>query len=146
MIPAQFSLVLFAAGVVLQLALIPALAPWGVAGAALAMVLRQFGNWPLACVLIRRATGLSIARQVGGALPVLAASVAMGAVVWLCTRWLETRWPVGSVLLAGVVGAMAYGAALRLLAPATLRMATEFVRALLRGDRARLEAVLSQAA
>ena len=143
----QFSLVLFAAGVVLQLALIPALAPWGVAGAALAMVLRQFGNWPLACVLIRRATGLSIARQVGGALPVLAASVAMGAVVWLCTRWLETRWPVGSVLLAGVVvGAMAYGAALWLLAPATLRMATEFVRALLRRDRARLEAVLSQAA
>ena len=143
----HLSAILFAAGSVLQLILIPALAPWGVAGAALAMVLRQFGSWPLACVLIRRATGLSIRRQIEGSLPVLAASATMGIAVWACTRWLGPQWSPGAVLLAGVaVGAMSYVAALRVLAPATLRMAAEFVRALLRRDRAQLEAVLSQAA
>ena len=98
-------------------------------------------------MLIRRATGLSIRRQIEGSLPVLAASATMGIAVWACTRWLGPQWSPGAVLLAGVaVGAMSYVAALRVLAPATLRMAAEFVRALLRRDRAQLEAVLSQAA
>lgn len=140
------ALALFAIGCVLQLILFPLLAPWGVAGAALAMLGRQLGIWPLAVVLIRRATGLSAQRQLGGGSALLAAAVLAAAAVWATAHGLELlQWSAAAALApAALAGALAYLLALRLLAPATLRAAIAVASAFVRRDRARLEAALTQ--
>lgn len=136
---------LFAAGIVLQLILFPALAPWGVVGAALAMLGRQFGNWPLACVLIRRATGLPIRRQIGGGLAIAAAAGMAAASAWALMGGLAVRLPAGWAVACGVPTLLVvYVAALRWLLPDTLRTAWELVKAFVRRDRQRLETLLSQ--
>jgi O-antigen/teichoic acid export membrane protein len=141
----QLSLLLFGAGCVLHLIFIPLLAPWGVVGASIAILGRQFGNWPLACLVIKRATGLSIRRQIGGGLPVLIAAVTMATIVWLSNQLLEPRFPTAAIVLAGVlVGAISYVAALRVLTPSTLRTAISLVGAFVRRDRVKLEAILTQ--
>ncbi len=141
----QYSLILFGVGCALHLILMPALAPWGVVGVSIAMLGRQFGNWPFACVLIRRATGLPIARQLGGGLALLAAAASMALIVWLSTELLAPRLPAVVVVLVGaLVGALSYIAALRVMAPSILRTATALVAAFLKRDRARLEAVLTR--
>jgi O-antigen/teichoic acid export membrane protein len=138
-------LILFSAGCLLHVLLIPLLAPWGVAGVAIAMVGRQFGNWPLACVLINRAIGLSIRRQIGGGMSVLCAAAAMAGIVWLLALLLAPRLPMVAVITGVIVaGMMVYMGALRVLAPGTLRAIGTLFAALLRRDRARLEAILSQ--
>lgn len=137
--------ILFAAGIVLNLILFPVLAPWGIVGAAVAMLGRQFGNWPLACVLIRHATGLSIRRQIGGGLAMAVAAGMAAASAWAAMRLLDPHWAVGWVLAAGVPTLIVvYVAALRWLLPATLRTAWGLVKAFVHRDRARLEALLSQ--
>ena len=141
----QAPLILFGAGCLLQVILFPALASWGLMGAAIAMLGRQFGNWPLACLLINRATGLSIWRQVEGGTSILVAAGATASLVWATARLLEPILPITAVILVSVfVGAMGYLAALRLLAPATLRTATALTGAFLRRDRSKVEAILSQ--
>jgi O-antigen/teichoic acid export membrane protein len=141
------TLYLFAAGCALHLVLFPLLAPWGVAGAALAMLGRQFGNWPLACVLIRRATGIAIGRQISGGAATLAASLlASGAVLGTAVA-LQKLLPTAAVVAAATAaGALIYVIAMRVLSPATLQTALELVSAFVRRDRGRLEATLSRAA
>jgi PST family polysaccharide transporter len=142
----QLALILFGVGCLLHIVLFPTLAPWGVVGASIAMLGRQFGNWPVACLLVRRATGLSIRRQVGGNGPVLLSAVIVAAMVWFCGHVLGPRLPVIVVIvLSALVGAVSYIAALRMLSPTTLRTAVELISAFVRRDRARLEAALSRA-
>ncbi|MGK2913385.1 MAG: hypothetical protein ACSLE5_02835, partial [Porticoccaceae bacterium] len=142
----QSSLILFAAGCLLHVVLIPALAPWGVVGASFAMLGRQFGNWPLGGLLIKRATGLSIRRQIEGGAPVLLAATAMAILVWWSAPLLEPWLPLAGVLVVGALtGAIGYVAALRAVAPATLRTAMALFMAFVRRDRVKLEAVLAQA-
>lgn len=138
-------LLLFGFGCLLHLVLIPLLAPWGVIGAAIAMLGRQFGNWPVAGWLIRGATGLSIRQQVEGGSPALVAAAAMSILVWGATSLLEPWLPVPGVILTGaVIGILGYVAALRVVAPAILRIAMALVKALLRRDQIQLEAILAQ--
>lgn len=137
--------ILFAAGCLLHVILIPALAPWGIVGVSIAMLGRQFGNWPLACLMIRRATGLPIRRQIDGSLPVLVAACAMAILVWSLALLLAPKLPLAAMIpICVLAGAIGYVAALRVLAPATLRTAKALLAALVRRDRAKLEAVLSQ--
>lgn len=139
------TLYLFLAGCALHVVLFPLLAPWGVAGAALAMLGRQFGNWPLACVLIRRATGLSIAQQLGGGAALLASAALAAGAAWGTGLALQERWPAPAlVVAAAVAGVLVYAAALRMLAPATWRTALELAAAFARRDRARIEAALTR--
>lgn len=141
----QSSLLLFAMGLLLHVVLIPALAPWGIVGVSIALLLRDFGDWPLACLLIKRATGLSVRRQIKGGMPVLFAATAMAILVWWIAPLLEPWLPLPGVLVVGALtGAIGYVAALRVVAPATLRTATALVAAFVRRDRVRLETVLAQ--
>ena len=143
----QLSLTLFGVGCLLHIVLFPALAPLGLVGASIAMLGRQFGNWPLACLLIKRATGLSVRRQIGGGLPVLLSAVTMAAVVWGTAHLLEQSLPGVAVVLASIVaGVVSYVAALRVFAPSILSTAAALLVALVRLDRSKLETVLSQAA
>jgi O-antigen/teichoic acid export membrane protein len=140
------TLYLFAAGCVLHLVLFPLLAPWGVAGAAIAVLGRQFASWPLACLLIKRATGLTIRRQIGDAKAILLTAIAMAGIVCSTAWLLEPRLPIAAVVVASILaGAIGYAAGLRLLAPATAVTVMTIASAIFRRDRARLESVLSRA-
>lgn len=140
-------LFLFGAGCLLHAILIPALAPWGVVGVSIAMLGRQFGNWPLACWLIERATGLSAWRQICGGTALLLAAATMAIIVGLLALFLEPRLPVAAVVLVSIVaGAILYVAVLRVSSPSTLRAATALIAAFVRRDRSKLEAVLTRAA
>lgn len=139
------SLALFATGCLLHLSLFPSLAAWGVSGAAVAMLGRQFGAWPLGIGLIRRATGLSPQRQLEGSGALLLAASLAAAIVWATASALQAYWSPGTLMPAAVVaGVAAYVLALRLFARDTLRVTTEVVGAFVRRDRAGLEAALTQ--
>lgn len=143
---ARAPLLLFGAGCLLHAVLFPALAPWGVVGAAIALLGRQFGGAPLGWLLIRRATGLSIRRQWEGRAPILLAAVACAAVMWLFARLFDPHLSaVAVILLDAAIGMLAYLGALHLLAPAALRTAMALVAAFARRDRPRLESVLARA-
>lgn len=139
------TLYLFAAGCVLHLVLFPLLAPWGVAGAAVALLGRQFASWPLACLLIQRATGLTMRRQIGDAKAILLAAIAMAGIVFSTAWLLEPRLPIAAVVVTSTLaGAIGYAAGLRVLSPVTLDTVMALASAFFRRDRARLESVLSQ--
>jgi O-antigen/teichoic acid export membrane protein len=140
------SLALFAFGCLLQLLLFPLLAPWGIVGVAAAMVARQVLDWPLAGVLIRRATGLPIRRQLGGSLRLLACAGLAALVAWGAAQALaaqQSSWAL--IAAASISGGLAYVAALRILAPATLERASQLLRAFVRRDKRRIEALFAQA-
>ena len=137
---------LFGAGCLLHAALFPALAPWGLTGAAIATLGRQYGNWPLSALLVSRATGLPVRRQFDGSAPVLLSALAMASVMAALSHVLAAAaWPAAIVVLASsTIGIVTYALALRLLAPATLRKALDLMAAFARRDRMRLTALLSQ--
>lgn len=137
---------LLGVGCLLHIVLVPACASWGVAGASMAVLARQFISWPLACVFVRRATGLSIRRQLDGLLPALLAAAAMASLVWLAGVLLASHLPPAAIVVVSIsAGVMAYLAALRAVEPAALRDATAIGAACMRRDRPRLEALLSGA-
>jgi PST family polysaccharide transporter len=138
---------LFAAGCAASLLVFPLLAPWGVAGAAAAMLLRQFGTWPLALVLIRRATGLRASEQLAGSLPPLAAAALAAVSIGLMTRVLEAHMTsIPSTIVALLAGALVYLGTLGLLAPGTLRQARALLLAFARRDRSQIETLLARPA
>lgn len=136
---------LFVAGCAASLLAFPLLAPWGVAGAATAMLMRQFGTWPLALLSIRRATGLGVAAQLSGTMAPLTAAAAAAVSIWALTRTLEA-WltPIPATLLAIVAGTAVYLVMLHLLAPATLEQVKALLLAFVRRDRARIESLLAR--
>lgn len=138
---------LFAAGCAASLLTFPLLASWGVAGAASAMLCRQFGTWPLALHCVRRATGIGVADQLSGTLPPLAAAATAAASIWALTSMLEALMtPIPATMTAIAVGAAVYLGMLRLLAPAALRQTSAVLRAFARKDRALLESLLARPA
>ncbi len=138
---------LFGAGCVVSLLAFPWLASWGVAGAALAMLIRQFATWPLAALCVRRATGLGIGEQLSGTFAPLTAAVAAALAIWTLTRTLETLvTPIPATLMAIVAGTAIYLGMLHLLAPRTLRQVRALLLAFVRRDRAQVESLLSRPA
>ncbi len=138
---------LFAAGCAASLLAFPLLASWGIAGAALAMLVRQFATWPLAALCIRRATGLGVADQLSGTLAPLTAAIAAAGSIWTLTRMLEALVPaIPATLIAAVAGTAVYLGLLHLLAPRTLRQVRALLLAFLRRDRTQLESLLASPA
>ena len=142
----HWTALLFGAGSLLHVALFPALAPWGLTGAAVAMLVRQYGTWPLSALLVSRATGLTVRRQFDGSMPVLAAAATMALVTAaVCHLLNAAAWHAAIVAIAAAgVGVVAYALVLRLVAPATLQTVFGLVRAFVRRDRTRLAELLSQ--
>lgn len=141
------SAMLFAAGCVVSIVAFPLLAPWGVVGGAIAVLVRQLAIWPLALRWIGNATGLRAAQQLAGTLAPLAAAVLAALGIWGATRWLESALgPAVATALAIALGATLYFAMLRLLAPQACHMALDLLRAFVRRDRDRLEALLARPA
>jgi PST family polysaccharide transporter len=137
-------LYLLAAASLLHLALIPSLAPWGIVGVAGALLGRQFATWPLAWLLIERATALPIRRQLEGTWPVLLAALTMAALTWLGAALLTPHLSAAAVIvLCAASGVVLYIAALRVLAPHLLDDAAALGAAFVRRDRSRLETLLS---
>jgi PST family polysaccharide transporter len=139
-------LTLFAAGCILHLLLFPWLALWGIVGAALAMTARMVLDWPLASALVKHATGLSIRRQLSGGSGLLACASAAAMATWLTGQALiEPFGNVAVIALAPAISGLVYLTALRVFAPLTLRRAVDLLRAFMRRDKPRLEALLAQA-
>ena len=138
---------LFAAGAAASLLAFPLLASWGVAGAAVAMLLRQFGTWPLALLLIRRATGLGAADQLAGTLAPLTAAATAAVSIWALAHTLDAfMTPIPATLLAVAAGTAVYLGMLQLLAPRTLAQVRALLLAFVRRDRTQLESLLASAA
>jgi len=140
------SLVLFAFGCVMTVALFPLLAPFGIVGAAAAMTGRMLLDWPLASSLIKRATGLPLRRQVGGSIGLLACAVLAALAIGVTGKILGPH--VSSWVIVGaapLAGACVYLGALRWFTPETLRQAVEMLRAFVSRDKTRLEALLARA-
>ena len=138
---------LFAAGCVASLLAFPGLASWGVAGAALAMLVRQFATWPLAALCIRRATGLGIGEQLSGTFAPLIAAAAAALAIWTLTRMLEPLvTPIPATLMAIVAGTAIYLGMLHLLAPRILHQVWALLLAFARRDRAKVESLLASPA
>jgi PST family polysaccharide transporter len=138
---------LFAAGCAASLLAFPLLAPWGVAGAAAAMLLRQFGTWPLALILVRRATGLRASDQLTGTLPTLAAAAMAAVSIWLLTRALEeSMTAIPATIVAISAGSLVYLGMLRLLAPRTFGQVRALLLAVARRDRSQIETLLARPA
>jgi lipopolysaccharide exporter len=136
---------LLAAGVVLQAVLVPAFSAWGLSGVALAVLIRTLATWPLGCVYVRRASGLSVRRQLAAGAPALGAAVAMVAGLALAAASGMPASPWVALAAGGGLGAVLYLAALALLSPATLRSAHALARALLRRDDRGLAVALGDA-
>lgn len=138
---------LFAAGCAASLLAFPLLAPWGVIGAAVALLLRQFGTWPLALHRIRIATGLSPSDQLSGTFAPLAAAASAAASIGFLTHVLDAPLtPIPASLVAILAGALVYGGVLHLLAPGTLRQVRALLLAFARRDRAQIETLLARPA
>jgi PST family polysaccharide transporter len=130
-------LVLLGAGVLLTLGLIPALAPWGLTGVMLALVLRTFATWPIGCSFIERTTGIAVRRQLAAGAPALWAAGAMAAMLWLLLTNGFGDLPPGTLVAAGTVcGAVLYVLVLTLVSPRTVRRLRELAKAMAgRSDR-----------
>jgi O-antigen/teichoic acid export membrane protein len=138
---------LFAAGCAVSLVAFPLLAPYGVTFAAAAMLLRQFGTWPLALHHVGRATGLSRADQLSGTVAPLAAAALAAATAWLVTSTLQaTITPIPAALVAVVAGALVYLGMLWLLAPKTVRQIGALAIACARRDRSQIASLLARPA
>lgn len=75
-------LVLLGAGLALNLLLIPPAAMFGLTGIALAMLMRTILTWPVGLVLVERATGVSVMRQLLAGSRHLVCALLMAACVW----------------------------------------------------------------
>ena len=104
------------AGAAVLLALLPAGLSGGIATVAAAVTVREYLRFPLLLLVIRRATGIDVARTLRRAAPVIAASLIMAATVLAAGWTIEDHVPrlvaIFGTMLAGVA---AYGAALFLL-------------------------------
>ena len=129
-------------GALLNLALIPSLAGFGVLGVMCALVLRQFFSWPLGCLFVRRVTGLAVARQVSASLPAALAAMLMSAAVYSFGLLLAEFSPVTSLLTSVAFGAMFYLLALYLFAPELLLRIARIAQSAFRRDERLLAAQL----
>jgi O-antigen/teichoic acid export membrane protein len=141
------SAMLFAAGCAVSLLAFPLLAPWGVAGAAVAVLIKQFAVWPLAMRWIGSATGLKASQQLAGTAAPLVAAVFAALSIHGTSHGLQAALgPGAATALAIAVGATVYLALLRVLAPHACRTVLALLRAFARRDRERLEALLARPA
>lgn len=144
---ADLPIALLGFGLVLNLLLIPSLAGFGLAGVMIAVVLRQFGSWPLGCLFIRQVTGLPIAAQLRvGVAPALAALL-MLIVVSLFVAQLPPTLSVPIALSAAVLlGTVVYGLSLYALDSKTVHRVAAIARAALLRDERLLAASLGEPA
>lgn len=114
-------LILTGVGALLTAVLTPLAAPLGLVAITLSMLARSLITWPIGADMVRKATGLGLVAQAGaGAAPVAAASIMAALVLALAAVFgLQATW--GDVAMLTMFGAVAYAAALYLLAPAPLR-------------------------
>lgn len=134
---ADLPIVLLGAGVLLNAVMLPVLAPWGIAGAAAAVLVRTLATWPLGCRFVRGATGIAVVEQLRvGAAPTLAAMLMGASLLLLLQSMPAGASPMLQLLIAVPAGATIYILALSLLSPRTLPRMFGILRAGLgRGDR-----------
>lgn len=142
---ADLPIVLLGAGVVLNAVLLPALAGWGLAGAALAVLARTLATWPLGCLFIRATTGIPVAEQIRAGGAATLAALVMGPVVMFALAGLLPGLPASMQLLLAIpLGGLVYAGVLMLLSPRTLPRTLDVLRAGFdRSDRS-LAAVLGE--
>lgn len=116
--------------------------PFGLAAAALAVVLSNFCIWPLDALFVRKLTRLPLASQAATVGRAGLAAMVMAVCVWtLAPTLLPLTAPVALVMLT-VIGAVLYWAMLRLLMPAAAGIIGSIVLALARRDLGAIRATL----
>ncbi len=129
-------------GALLNSVLIPTLAGYGVLGVMFALVLRQFLSWPLGCLFVREASGLSVHRQVAATLPAVAAAALMALAVFMFQQAFADVAPLLALMMATGFGALFYLLALFLFAPKLPGRILLIARSALRRDHTLLAAQL----
>lgn len=106
-------------------------APYGIAAATAAILLRTYLTWPLGIVLVSRATGVSVARQLATMRESGLAALVMAAVVLALMAAMGDALAPGIVLaIAVAVGAAVYVGALATLRRDYVRLALKLVQTL----------------
>jgi polysaccharide transporter, PST family len=104
------------AGTAVLLVLLPVALSGGIIAVAIAVTVREYLRFPLILLVTRRATGIDAVRTLRRALPVMAASLIMAAIVLAGTWTIGDHFPrLASILAAMLAGVAVYGAALFLL-------------------------------
>jgi len=122
-------LILLASGLLLNLAMIPPAAAFGLTGIALAMLARTLVTWPLGVFFVRRATGISAREQALAGTRYLAFALIMSAAVWAGLQASSGEGHIQRVLLAAGCGGAIYVALLVLSSRQSLVEAARFLRA-----------------
>ena len=122
-------------GVVLQCALIPFGAVYGIVGVCAAVVVRTWATWPIGAVYLRRATGLSLSEQAAAGAAAIGPSVAMAIVTLVLSGWLPVSWAPQLRLLCLIACAVVlYPILLAVLCPNSFRQSFTMLVSLLRGE------------
>jgi hypothetical protein len=122
--------------------LCPIGAHYGAAGVAAAGLARTFATWPLGCVLIKRASGVSIREQLApGGAPLIAALV-MAAAAWGAMQGVAARPPIVQMLVAVLTGLVVYPLALAAVSAKARRVLQAGASALGRGKRGQAISIL----
>lgn len=125
-----------AVSVVTHILLLIVLAPLGIFAIALASLLRGWLTWPFAAWFVKTTTGFAMLRQAAILVPPFAASLVMGAAVYVLSPALEANLPALAALPVLIAaGILIYAAALWLLDPWVRRALTsgQFRRLLTKG-------------
>ncbi len=101
-------LILLSLGLVLNLALVPIGAAWGIVGVAWAMLARTMLTWPIGLVLVKRAVDISVMRQILVGTTYLVAALAMALIVMLAQRIMPVTDHMTRAIGAAAIGAITY--------------------------------------
>lgn len=139
---AQLSMV--ALGALLLLAASPIAAPWGATAMAAVFLARGAVTWWMGAKLLERATGYPAAKQVTIGWESLAAASVMAGVV-LAAQPILASIMSGWALVAALIGlgVVVHAGVLSILAPTTVKLISEVMRAVLRRDVQRASALLA---
>ncbi len=128
------SAIMLASGLGLQLVLVPLGSRLGLTGVATAILLRTLITWPLACVLIRNASGLSIADQARTGRSPLIAGLAMCAIIAAARLVLDTQSVSLDLITSIGLGGLTYAAVFVGLEPDVRRVTLATIGDLARRD------------
>ncbi|MEZ5738522.1 MAG: oligosaccharide flippase family protein [Burkholderiaceae bacterium] len=138
-------LIIIGLGMLSNAAFIPLFADYGIAGIAVAFVLRHLLTWPLGTLFIGRAIGLSAGAQLAPMRgPLLSASLMALTVYLALPRLLASLGEAGGIAAAIAIGAILYLAALLATTPALGRRVRGLAGAIRDRDHARIGSLLGE--
>ncbi|MEZ5738526.1 MAG: polysaccharide biosynthesis C-terminal domain-containing protein [Burkholderiaceae bacterium] len=136
-------LIAMALGIVAHASLIPSFVDLGIAGVAVAFLLRSLLLWPLGHLFISRATELSLRQQLQPMAAPLLAAILMAVIVDAGLPVLVPLLGASFALVMGIsIGGLLYPAILFAISPALVTRLVNLVSALRHRDRNRLGQLL----